>query len=135
MMDYIRTALIAHSETITLNIAGASVSIDNPWAKFTGDLNISVSNTIRIKFWTELVTGGIEFAVDGMKGIAIQGDNFSSISESGINVLNLAVDADEYVRVGSATGSYMVSANNYVAADDYPTNGAKYTTTDVAPEP
>ena len=133
MMDYIRTALIAHSETITLNIAGASVSIDNPWGKFEGSLNITISNTVRIKFWTELVSNGIAFTVNGMKGVAIANQDMSYIIDSNYNVLSLDTDSSDYVRLGSATGDYILAGATYVTAGTKVTNGDAYTTTDVAP--
>lgn len=94
MMDYIRAALIEHKATIALNIAGTSVSIDNPWGKFSGSLNITISDTIRIKFWTELVTYGIVFNVDGMKGVATSGEPWISMVGNNYNVLGLTVQED-----------------------------------------
>lgn len=89
MTDYIRTALIEHKAAISLNIAGTSVSIDNPWGKFSGSLNITISNAILIKFWTELVSNGVLFTVNGMKGVAHANDEFENIIEGNYNVLQL----------------------------------------------
>lgn len=133
MMDYIRTALIAHSSTITLNIAGASVSIDNPWAKFSGALNIAISNTIRVKFWTELVANGIEFAVDGMKGVAISGNEFSDVMSSNYNVLTLDADGVNRVHLGSDGGPFILDGTIYITVGASVTANKTYTTTDEAP--
>lgn len=135
MMDYIRSALIAHSATISLNIAGASVSIDNPWAKFSGALNINISNTIRVKFWTELVSDGIAFTVDGMKGVCINDDDFDTILVGNYNVLTLAKDSSDYVHLGSASGAYITYNGDYTQSASVPKNGDAYATTTVAPEP
>lgn len=132
MMDYIRAALIAHSETITLNIAGASVSIDNPWAKFSGVLNITISNSIRVKFWTELVGGGFEFTVDGLKGVASSDDrfeDFASLIGSNANVLGLTTGANG-VKMGD---SWLLDGSDYVNPGSVPTAGKEYITTTVAP--
>lgn len=133
MMDYIRTALIEHSETISLNIAGASVSIDNPWEKTTGALNIAISNTIRVKFWTELVQDGIVFEINGMKGISYGGISWQGLIASNMNVLNVAADASDWVRFGSATGDYVVTELGVHVSQDENVMAQAYTTTDEAP--
>lgn len=109
MMDYIRAALIEHKATITLNIAGTSVSIDNPWGKFSGSLNITISDTIRIKFWNQLVSNPVEFTIDGMKGVSIGGDSFVNVINGNYNNLGLSLateaGAEGLVKMG---GQYLV---------------------------
>lgn len=92
MMDYLRNGIIGRVTTITLNVAGASVSIDNPWAKVSGVLNLPVSQGVRMKFWTELAFQGIEFTIDGAKGIGFLDTVFEMIVTSNLNVLGLTIE-------------------------------------------
>lgn len=131
MMEYIRAALNAHSATITLNIAGSSVSIDNPWGKFEGTLNLPVAQNIRVKFWTELVSGGVMFSVNGMKAIAKNGDDFETLTggTSNYNVLSLS-NAQGKIKYGT---SWLLYGADYVTESNNPVADGEYTTTEVAP--
>ena len=133
MMDFFRQGLINHVAAFTAQVASISLSIDNPWGKFSGSLDITISNAIRVKFWSQLVQNGIEFTVDGMKGVAISGHDWDYLIESNFNVLNLGTDDNDTVTLGNdsgvylltSAGAYVISSNN-VAVD-------KYTTTTDAP--
>lgn len=91
MMFYFRRALIGHEQTIALNVSGSSVSIDNPWAKVSGELNLPVSQGIRVKFWTELFNEGITFKIDGAVGIAIEDATFEQVTTQNYNTLGLTI--------------------------------------------
>lgn len=132
MMDYIRAAIIEHKATIALNIAGTSVSIDNPWGKFSGSLNISISDTVRIKFWSQLVNNPIEFTIEGMKGVAISGDRASDVVQSNYNVLGIASKSHDGVGYAALNENYIVNGSTYLEYDD-PITAVAYTTTDVNP--
>ena len=110
--------------------------MDNPWGKFSGALNIQVGDNVRVKFWTELVANGIEFTVDGMKGVAINdGDAFEDWTGSAnYNVLNLTLDENQYLRFGSAAGAYILLEDEYVKGEDSAIADASYATTDESPE-
>ena len=135
MMDFFRQGLINHVAAFTAHVASISLSIDNPWGKLEGSLDISISNAVRIKFWTQLVNNGIEFTVDGMKGIAERGGTWGAMVESSnYNVLNIAIDeTTDYARLGGATGAYIVDGSLYQATDA-DIEAKAYTTTDVDPE-
>lgn len=99
MMFYIRNGIIGHVNTINLNVAGSSVSIDNPWAKVTGELNLPVSQGVRMKFWTELKNGGIIFTIDGAVGLSLEDSPFEFIVEGNYNVLGVTIE-ENTVRYG-----------------------------------
>ena len=70
-----------------------SFAIGNPWvlsAPSTHWVNLSVD--ILAKFWSELATNPIEFAIEGRIGVAHQGDTFNNVCISFYNALNLSVE-------------------------------------------
>lgn len=130
--DGVRRALINHDLQATFVGPGGSVGVDNPWAKFTGDLNVQVSNAIRVKFWTELVSGGFEFTVDGLRGVAsgnIAFEDFAALIDSNANVLGLIV-ANNGIMLGD---SWVLDGANYINSATPPGVGKAYTTTTQAP--
>lgn len=134
--DRLRSALIAHETQATFAGPGGSIGVDNPWAKFEGTLNVQVSNAIRVKFWTELAANGVEFSVDGLTGVAVTDDLvWGGLTLGNYNVLNI-VDAESYMRLGSATGPYIVDGqgNYQVSLTSSITPGGKYFTTTEDPE-
>lgn len=129
VMEGFRSGLINNVEQFVFSGPLAPVNIDNPWGKFSGTLNLPVTQNIRVKFWGELVYSGIEFTVDGMRGVARSGFSWDDLIASNYNVLTLAVDASELLRLGSSTGPYVVTksgdgiyGNEDVAAGDYITS-------------
>ena len=134
MMDFFRQGLINHVAAFTAQVASISLSIDNPWGQFSGSLDIQISNKIRVKFWTELASLGHVFYVDGMTGIFVGTEAFSDVMNSNYNYLSLAFDSDENVRLGGATGAYVLTPDGSYADDSAVVANGKYTTTDVAPE-
>lgn len=131
MMDFFRQGLIAHVAAFTAQVASISLSIDNPWGKFSGSLDIQISNAIRVKFWTELVTGGIGFSVNGMKGVSLTGDIFQSIVDGNYNVLTISIVGED-VKMG---GQYLIDPNGLgVVADDSVVSGGIYTLAETLPE-
>ena len=132
--DAVREMIIGHMSSKTIHVDSASCTIDNPWGKFSGALNVAISNTIRVKFWSELVQDGIVFTVDGMVGVSTIDKTFYEITTMNYNVLGLAVDDQDYVRYGSAAGPYITLNGAYKEQDASPSQGDAFTTTDQAPE-
>lgn len=137
VMEQIRWQLEAHAENITFVRASVSASVNNPWGKFDGALDITISDETRVKFWTELVLGGKVFYVNGLKGVAIPNsyksgayEDFNGLVDSNANVLGLTVP-DMDVKMGS---EWLLDGSSYVNGQAIPTNGKKYTTTGTAPE-
>lgn len=91
-MDGFRYGLINRVEQFVFSGPLAPVNIDNPWRKFTGVLNLPVSQGIRMKFWTELVYQGITFSIDGAVGIAQLDMPFEQLVESNYNVLGVTIE-------------------------------------------
>lgn len=134
MMDFFRQGLINHVAAFTAQVASISLSIDNPWGKFAGALDIQVSQRIRVKFWTELVQNGIEFSVNGMKGVAVRANEFNELIASNYNTLGLTTDTisgDVYVKMGA--NFLTPDVQRYVEGADEVTAGKDYGTTTVSP--
>lgn len=130
MMDFFRQGLINHVVAFTASVSSISLSIDNPWGKFSGALDIQISNAIRVKFWTELVSGGIAFTISGMKGVAKTNNDFEAIINSNYNVLTLTID-DAYIKLGSA---YVIDGEgNYAQDGTKVAASGVYSTTSVSP--
>lgn len=114
----------------------SSFAIQNPWCYNgeAGGIHVDVSNSVLVKFWSELASNPVIFTVEGRKGVAHSGDDFESIMLPGrYNVLNLSKDANDKVKMGE---SWLQSApDEYVTITDEPSDGDKYTLTEVAPEP
>lgn len=113
----------------------SSFAIQNPWC-YTGQqggIHVDVSNSVLVKFWSELASDPIIFTVDGRKGVAHQGDDFEAIiSPNRYNVLNLTQTELGYVKMGE---SWLLSGETYVVLGMEPTNGQKFTLTEEIPEP
>lgn len=132
MMWYIRQGLINHVETITLTVAGSTVSIDNPWGKLEGVLNITIAQDVRIKFWNELVDEGSIFYLNGTTGMSSSGNTFSGIEETNYNIFGLKA-ASGKVRTDNGTGAWVTLNGAYVLESDTIGAGVKYQTTSEAP--
>ena len=89
LTDYIMRMLAAKSASITITGPKPSVTIKNPWAGQGQTTGAAVSNTILVKFWTELASNGIVFHVSGMTGVAFAGGSFDEVCASQYNVLGL----------------------------------------------
>ena len=135
--DVIRNGLIEHRDLFTFAGPASLVQVDNPWVKFSGVLNISISQAILVKFWTELVTNGITFTVDGLVGIAQTGDDFGTdIVDTNKNILGLtrkegASGVDQYIALNDM---FLLDAAEAYVPDSAVVAAAAYTTTDVEPE-
>ena len=105
VMEEIRWQLEAHALVINFARAGVVATVDNPWGKFSGTLDITISDEVRIKFWTELVLNGVAFKagnmviigistqtwaqmiatnqnINGLKAVTLSSDNFASVCTS-----------------------------------------------------
>ena len=105
MMDVLRRGLEQKLTVIVVAGPLSPISIDNPWNTTETTPNVQVAQEILVKFWTELALNGIVFTVDGMKGVARNGETFQVLIEDGIhNILNLteqAVGDNAFVKLGS----------------------------------
>lgn len=87
------------------NQSGSSIFVRNPWVFDTqmGAQVIPVGNFTLVKFWPQLATNPIEFDIEGLTGVAHQGDNFAKLIQMDYNVLNLTtqeVGSTDYVKMG-----------------------------------
>lgn len=131
-MDIIRDMLKRKQQSYVRTVGG-TITIYNPWV-YQGEIDVTVSNEILVKFWNELANGPISFTVDGEKGIAHDGDDFTNICVSSYNNLGLTMiesGSANYVKLGS---SYLKNAQDEYVTDEHGvTNGDKFTLTEVAP--
>lgn len=122
VMDTLRKGLVEHVGNFTFAGPAQPVVINNPWGTFSGNLNLSISNAIRVKFWTELVQGGFTFKVGSLTAIAKTGDDFLTLTDSvNYNVLGLASESStdpEYVGVKLGDSFLKSDASTYVKPDD-----------------
>lgn len=131
VMDTVRLGLIRHDLNFTFAGPAQAVTVNNPWVKMTGDLNISISNAIRIKFWTELVANGIKFTIDGTTGVAQSNDVFNDVIDGNFNVLGITRTEDAFAQYG---GMFIKLGADYIDTGAEVTSGGKYVTTDIDPE-
>ena len=134
-MDIIRQAIDAHAQNVTFAGPATLVTFKNPF--FNGEMStdVTISNSVLVKFWTQLHANGITFNVDAQTGIADEGDSFADIAGSASDVLSLSlanVGGTEYVKQGTnwlkdEDGDFVEGANNIIG-------GGKYTLTATAPE-
>lgn len=144
--DVVYEALQSKSIMIQFFATGVpTLTIQNPWAYTTqqGGVSITIKDSILVKFWPQLAKNPIVFLVDGLKGVAHNGDTFATILASHYNVLNLEFDGDNNVKLEDSwlqlvdttvtppVKSY-VKKSNEVLAD---TTEGYYILTDVEPEP
>lgn len=136
LSDAVRAGLIAKSAQIPYAGPRGVVDIDNPWVnEADSGLNVSISQAVLVKFWSELTVAGIVFKVDGLTGIAFGGASFAEVAQSTrINVLGLqetAVGSNDYITMGSQ--SYLLDGSEYVKNDDN-VAAKSYVTTTEQPE-
>lgn len=112
VMDGFRIGLINHVQQFVFSGPLAPVNIDNPWGKVSGALNLPVAQNIRMKFWTELMSGGVLFTIDGVVGLAIEDDVFENLVNQNYNVLSLTIQ-ESTVRYGGL----IVRKSNGTAVD------------------
>lgn len=130
LTDHLRAGLIAKGETIVVTGPLSPISIDNPWNTTSGTPNVSVSDQVLVKFWTELAANPIVFMVEGMKGVAHVPQTFEDIIDNHVkNVLGLSKDESFYVKKGD---SYLLNGTDYVL-DETAVAAKEYTLTNVAP--
>lgn len=130
--DKVRAALIAKSANVAWTEQEVSVSFKNPWYNGSMTEGAKVSNDVLVKFWKVLTSNGIEFAVDGLKGIAKANDTFDDLMGSDYNVLGISADGDDYIMLGSL---YVTANDEAVSAGTEITNGYNYSLSEVLPQP
>lgn len=99
----IRRMLIQKSATYHVQVGEFGQDIDNPWNTTKPNPNVSISQAILVKFWSELAAKAIVIDVEGLKLIAHSGDTFQNVIESGYNVMNLKALANVPGAVSSVT--------------------------------
>lgn len=87
------------------NQSGSSIFVRNPWVFDTqvGAQVIPVGDYTLVKFWPLLATNPIEFKIEGLTGVAHQGDTFVKLIQMDYNVLDLTsqeIGTLEYVKMG-----------------------------------
>ena len=134
-MDHIRQAILAGAQNVTFAGPATLVTFKNPWKDGTMSADVTISNAVLQKFWLELCPTAISFEVDGIKGLAISGDDFDIIIASNYNNLGLtgqSIGGNEYVMLN---GFYMIGANQaYIETGATVIENGKYTLTATAPE-
>lgn len=114
-MEIIREMLKLKQQSYVRTVGG-SITIYNPWV-YEGEIDVTVSNEILVKFWNELAPDPIKFAIEGETGVAHDGNTFGVLIASGFNVLDLStaeVGAKEYVKMGA---SWLKWRNNTESED------------------
>lgn len=99
----VRRMLIQKSATYHVQVGEFGQDIDNPWNTTKPNPNVSISQAILVKFWSELAAKAIVIDVEGLKLIAHSGDTFQNVIESSYNVMNLKALANVPGAVGSIT--------------------------------
>lgn len=132
---FIMGALRAKSAVISVlwNNEGtpAFITINNPFVSGgAGTYDVTISDSVLVKFWSELANGAVVFEVEGLgKGVAHAGNEFSVITGGDYNVLGLTLDEDLNVRLGEL---YVLDGETYVNGDTV-VAATTYTLTNVAP--
>lgn len=99
----VRRMLIQKSATYHVQVGEFGQDIDNPWNTTKPNPNVSISQAILVKFWSELAAKPIVIDVEGLKLIAHSDDTFQNVIESGYNVMNLKALANVPGAVGGIT--------------------------------
>ena len=132
--DAIRLGLQQKLPQITYSGPRGVVNITNPW-NYAGETpNVTVSQAVLVKFWSELADNAITFTVDGLPGIARSDVDFNELIISNYNVLGLtaATTGTPYVKMNNLfvlspegtyidTGEYVVPNGAYTLTDEAPT--------------
>lgn len=125
VMDGLRTGLDAKLGNITFAGPVSPVNVDNPWVKQAASLNVSISNEVLVKFWEQLAWDPIFFSVEGMTGVAHDGDPFTDVIENKYNVLNLTASGEENVQYNGHAIS--LDGETAIAKSASVTENAQYT--------
>lgn len=131
-MSVLMSALRSKSATITFG--GPTVAtFQNPWVS-TATQDIEISDRILVKFWSELATNPIVFTIDGSKGVAHNGDTFSSLVNAHYNQFVFSAGENDYVMVNrNGDLSFILDGETYQEMPD-DVAAADYVTTKVQPE-
>lgn len=136
MDSVIRPALSSKAANIEFRAGTGTtpVVVRNPWSKDGDgtDINTFVKNEILVKFWGVLASEPIQFTVEGMKGVAHVGDDFSEVIDDNYNVLGLsrATANPSYVVLN---GQYLLNGEEYVQDGLTIVDGMTFTLTDIDP--
>ena len=127
----VRSALAAKQETITFY---TGVTIKNPWV--TDDYELEINPQVIVKFFPQLGVGTY-FTIDGEPCACWQGvENWADYVDIDLNTLGVTIVAVEGTSYAMLNGKYIINAvGTYQIAALNLADGAKYTTTSVAPQP
>ena len=106
LQTFIRAGLREKTPSFFFNAAGfTSVRYNNPFTKSTipGSIDIELSSDILVKFWMQLADNPIIFEIDGMIGIAHDGDTWEDVMNANYNILGIVPDEIGdvyYVKIG-----------------------------------
>lgn len=133
-MDIIRQAILAGAQNVTFAGPATVVNFKNPWYDGGQSTDVTISNSVLVKFWTQLAADGIEFKVDSQKGIAFNGSGFDELClNESMNVLGLtsvSVEGTGYIKQGA---NFLKLGANYITDEDVVTANAEYVLTAIAP--
>lgn len=122
----------------------AFITINNPFVSGgTATYDVTISDSILVKFWSELANDPVTIEIEGQKCIAHSGENFGEVIESNHNVLSLTKETTEdphvtYVKQGSLYVMRVDASDpgdepNYVQATTAVSIGFEYSLNDEAP--
>lgn len=128
---FIMGALRAKSPVISFlwNNEGtpAFITINNPFVSGgTGTYNVTISDGILVKFWSELANDPIAFTIEGQKGVAHNGDTFGTIVASRYNVLDMTIDTQQQSWIKIGTLYVHDGDESYMYEGDVVTNNQAY---------
>ena len=135
LTDFIRADLAANASVIRVVGPSATITIgNNPYSD--AETAINIGKKLLVKFWKQLASDGIMFAVAGVKGIAFSDDDFETVvSTTRLNVLSLSkqlVGSTTYVKMGDL---WLKNASNeYVRNGDRISDGDAYSLSAIAPD-
>lgn len=71
-------------------------SFNNPYVSGgTAAYDVTISNDVLVKFWSELANNPINFTIDGQTGVAHSGETWTQLVASSHNNLSLTIDTGE----------------------------------------
>lgn len=133
----VRAGLDAKQAVITLTGPEAPVSIDNPWNTIKGGTtppNVTISQSVLLKFWSELAANPITYNIGDESAPARAGMTFADVIRAA-NFLNLTtsmVMGAEKIKKGDLWVK-TPDDESYVSSSDEIVAGGQYLLTDVAP--
>ena len=133
-MDIIMQAIAAYAQNVTFAGPATVVNFKNPWYDASMSADVTISQSVVVKFWSELHGNGITFEVGGAGAIAEGGFGFEDLIGGSLNILSLTsqeVGSTTYVKKGNDWLTYADGVHIEVSEEIIPNE--KYSLTSVAP--